>query len=125
MSVWRRKAIECLPKIQKELEQPDANIYTVFMELLPATIEAHRAGDSESLKKYYGFAEWCFEQKEKDLWNAAGVSFYEHLGDQDETLIAMPKWVKKEIYRDIRGLLELMVSDDKMKKLDNNYNSVS
>ena len=60
----------------------------------------------EKLKKFYDFAEWCFRQKEKELWNAAGVAFYEHLGDYDETFLAMPNWVKRDIYDDIRGLLD-------------------
>ena len=35
MSVWRRKAIQCAPELKKEFEQPDLNLYTVFIELLP------------------------------------------------------------------------------------------
>ncbi len=65
MSVWRRKAIECLPECKREFELPDANIYTVFFELLPATHKAHKEKDVERLKKYYDFAEWCFRQKKK------------------------------------------------------------
>lgn len=59
--------------------------------------------------------------KSKDLWNAAGVSFYEHLGDYSETLKEMKRWVKPEIYADIRGLLELRLNEKDMKDLDNAY----
>ncbi len=121
MSVWRRKAIACLPDFIKEFEKPDANIYSVFFELLPATRDAHCKNDREKLKKFYDFAEWCFRQKEKELWNAAGVAFYEHLGDYDETFLAMPNWVKRDIYDDIRGLLDARLDDEKMKKLDDIY----
>ena len=72
MSVWRRKAIECLPECKKEFEQSDANIYSVFFELLPATHEAHKNKETEKLKKYYAFAEWCFLQKEKADNQACG-----------------------------------------------------
>jgi hypothetical protein len=105
MSVWRRKAMECLPACKQEFEAKDCTIYTVFRELLAATVEAHKAGDRERLKQYYEFAAWCMERKEKDLWNAAGVSFYEHLGDQEETLAEMPKWVRRSIYEQVRELL--------------------
>lgn len=125
MSVWRQKAIECLPELKKELERPDTTIYSVFSELLLATREAHIKNDIDKLNKFYGFAEWCFSQKNAhDLWNAAGVSFYEHLGDYEETFTSMPKWVKREIYDEIRGLLEYMIEDEKMKKLDNIYSRV-
>ena len=80
MSTWRQKAIDCLPELRKEFEKPETSIYDVFFEILPATIEAHKNKDISRLKKYYAFAEWCFRQKEKDLWNSAGVAFYEHLG---------------------------------------------
>ena len=53
------------------------------------------------------------------LWNAAGVSFYEHLGDDDIVFLQFTKWIKRNIYMDIRDLLYLRLDDDKMKHLDN------
>jgi len=122
MSVWRRKAIECLPGMKKEFERKSLSIYEVFSEVLAETIKAHKENDKMRLKKYYDFAEWCFQQKEKDLWNAASVSFYEHLGDQTETLLAMPLWVKKHIYSQIRELLKLRLPEEELKKFDKLYN---
>ena len=121
MSTWRQKALNCLPELKKEIENPDTSIYDVFMELLSATIEAHRNNNNDRLKSFYEFAEWCFRQKEKDLWNSAGVSFYEHLGDAEETLRAIPHWVKTDIYNDIRGLLELRINKTELEKLDKSY----
>jgi hypothetical protein len=60
MSAWRKKAIECLPSLQKEFEQPDTSIYTVFFEMLPAAVEAHKQNNTEQLQKIYDYAEWCF-----------------------------------------------------------------
>ena len=121
MSTWRQKAIECAPELKKEFEQPDLNLYTVFMELLPLLRQAHNDKDYERLKKIYDFAEWCFKQKDEKLWNPAGVSFYEHLADTDETYLQFTNWIKKEIYFDIRDLLNQRVDDDKMKRLDDYY----
>lgn len=121
MSAWRRRAIECLPDFKKEFEDPETSIYSVFMHLLPATVVAHQTNDILQLKHVYYFAEWCFNQKSKDLWNAAGVSFYEHLGDRMETLQAMHTWVKRDIYLEIRGLLEQRLDDVTMKELDGRY----
>ena len=121
MSTWRQKAIECAPELKKEFEQPDLNLYTVFMELLPLLRQAHNDKDYERLKRIYDFAEWCFKQKDEKLWNPAGVSFYEHLADTDETYLQFTNWIKKEIYFDIRDLLNQRVDDDKMKRLDDYY----
>jgi hypothetical protein len=121
MSVWRRKVIECFPELKKEFEQPDISIYTVFSELLSSVIEAHKKNDIIMLQKIYDFAEWCFRQSEKELWNAAGVCFYEHLGDNQQTLKAMPNWINKNLYTNIRGLLELRLSDKDLMNLDKNY----
>jgi hypothetical protein len=121
MSAWRKRAIECLPDLKKEFEEPETSIYGVFMALLPATITAHRNNDVTQLKKNYDFAEWCFNQKSTELWNAAGVSFYEHLGDKPETLQAIDRWVKKEVYIEIRSLLKERLEDVTLKAIDDKY----
>lgn len=121
MSTWRKKAIECLPEDKKDLESPDTNIYTTFGYMLDALRTAHLNNDHEKLKKIYAFAAWCLKQKEKDLWNAAGVAFYEHLGDHEVTLHQIHNWVSKEIYGEIRELLKLRASDGSLKELDRKY----
>ena len=121
MSTWRRKAIECLPELRKEFEQTETSIYVVFSEMLTALVDAHKQTNIARLKQIYDFAEWCLSQKEKDLWNAAGVAFYEHLGDYEETMKEFPKWIKSEIYSQIRGLLELRIQESELKKLDKLY----
>lgn len=121
MSVWRRKAIECLPEQRVFFEQPDTTIYQVFFEFLPATLEAHKQNNTEQLEKCYEVAEWCFRQKQRDLWNAAGVAFYEHFANYDITLQAVPYWIAPDIYQEIRDLLELQLDDKKIEFLDKNY----
>ncbi|WP_426586317.1 DUF7674 family protein [Mucilaginibacter sp. R-33] len=121
MSAWRKRAIECLPALKREFEDPETSIYGVFMELLHATVAAHRDNDTMQLKKNYDFAEWCFRQKSEDLWNAACVSFYEHLGDKAETLQAIHLWVKQDIYIEIRSLLKQGVGEATLKIIDGLY----
>lgn len=121
MSTWRQKAIDCAPELKKEFEHPDLNLYAVFMELLPIVRQAHKENNHDRLKKIYDFAEWCFKQKDENLWNPVGVSFYEHLGDTQETFSAFTNWIKKDIYLDIRELLYQRLEDEKMKKLDDFY----
>lgn len=121
MSTWRKKAIECAPELKKEFNAADLTVYTVFMELLPITVQAHIDRDPGRLKKIYNYAAWCFSQKDKDLWNAAGVCFYEHLGDHEASFSAFTSWISKETYDKIRGLLNLRLTEDKMKQLDRYY----
>lgn len=121
MSTWRQKAIECAPELRPEFEATDLTPYTVFMELLPVTKQAHINNDHEKLAKIYAFAEWCHKQKDENLWNAVGVCFYEHLVDTDETFLAFTNWIKKEIYVEIRDLLLHRASDEQIKKFDSYY----
>ena len=125
MSVWRRKAIECMPDHRQEFEKKDTSIYEVFFTLLDETVRAHRSNDITKLRDYYAFAEWCLDQRATDLWNAAGVAFYEHLADQEETLQAMPAWVKKSIYMRIRDLLVWRIGEDRVRHVDTLYQARS
>lgn len=121
MSVWRRKAIACMPNHRQEFEKKDTSIYEVFFTLLGETVHAHRNNDIAKLKEYYAFAEWCLNQRAKDLWNAAGVAFYEHLADKEETSQAMPIWVKRSIYMRIKELLVFQIGEDRVRQLDALY----
>src|ERR1700737_324860 len=121
MSAWRKKAIECLPELRKDFEDPEESIYLVLSAMLSAAIDFHMENNIDRLQKFYDFAEWCFRQKSKDLWNAAGVAFYEHLGDHIETRQDIRRWVKPDIYAEIRGLLELRLTDKELQQIDSNY----
>ena len=122
MSTWRRKAIEILPEEKIEFEDPRNSVYTVFAYLLSALNTAQEQKNTERIKKIFAFAEWCFRQKQKDLWNAAGVSFYEHL-DTEEALKTMSQYVKPDIYKEIRPLLEVRITPEQLKRLDESFAS--
>ena len=121
MSVWRQKALEIAPELKTEFQDPDLSLYLVFGDFLSLLKQAHADNNINRIQQIYDFAEWCFRQKDKKLWNAAGVSFYEHLGDHEILFSEFPKWVKKSIYLDIRHLLCLSVDDKKMQQLDKHY----
>ena len=121
MSAWRKKAIECLPESKKDFEDPETSIYLVFSYLVTAAVEFHKTNNIDRLQNIYDFAEWCFRQKSKDLWNAAGVSFYEHLGDHPEIRQAIHRWVKPDIYAEIRGLLKWRLGDKEVQQIDKSY----
>lgn len=121
METWRKKAHECLPEYKDSLGKQETTIYFVFFEMLPLTIEAHKKRDTKKLKQYYAFAEWCFRQDEKELWNAAGVAFYEHLGNYPETRKGMHRFISRELYKDIRGLIAQNLDKGQLKEFDLYY----
>lgn len=121
MSAWRRKALELFPDLRAEIQAPELSIYQLFFELLPRCRDAHDRDDVAELERIYGFAEWCSKQKSKDLWNAAGVAFYEHLADSNRTLRAIPQWVSKAVFEDIAVLLEARVGTERVAELRKHY----
>ncbi|ULL16521.1 hypothetical protein DVH26_19995 [Paenibacillus sp. H1-7] len=110
MSVWRRKATE-LFNIRFGPTQHET-IYDVFRTLLGLVKEAHNRGDEDQLKKIYEYAEWCSTQRADDLRNAAGVSFYEHLVDDEVTYQAILRWIKPTIFSIIKDLLKWRIKDE-------------
>ncbi|MEK3910239.1 hypothetical protein [Paenibacillus sp. FSL H7-0331] len=124
MSTWRRKAIENF-SIKFGPMHHDS-IYEVFRTLLEMVVEAHKNKDENLLKDIYDYAEWCSDQKAHDLWNAAGVSFYEHLIDSEITLKSIPYWIKPEIFMNIKGLLQWRLkSEEDFRRLVDCYNKVN
>lgn len=121
MSTWRKKAIACLPELRQEFERSDLSPDDVFMAMLPALKRAHIDNYQERLKSIYQYAQWCLIQRDKRLWNAAAVAFYEHLADSDETFLHFTTWIPRNIYLEIRDLLFWRVGDDKVLVLDRYY----
>ena len=105
MASWRRKALALFPDLKFEVQRPDFSVYQIFFRILPMSRDAHKAGDVDTLRKIYGFAEWCFEQRAKEMWNAAGVAFYEHLFDDHPSLRAeVVQWLPPRVIVGCMGL---------------------
>ena len=115
MASWRRKVLALFPDLRVDVQRPDFSIYMVFFDLLPRVRDAHQDGDTETLRRIYGFAEWCFEQKAKDLWNAAGVAFYEHLFDSHRSLWPeFIRWLSPRVVEGCWGLWEWRLSEEEL-----------
>ena len=121
MSTWRRKAIELFPDLRDAFQAADTTIYDVFLDLLPRCREAHENEDNEELQKIYGYVAWCAHQNNKDLWNAAGVGFYEHIIDCRQAVDQFHRWVEPDIFEDISELLEWAMGQTRFQKLKDGY----
>jgi hypothetical protein len=71
----------------------------LYFDLLPMVREAHERDDIETLRRIYGFAEWCSSQSAQDIWNSAAVAFYEHLFDEKRYWTKVVPWLSPEIIR--------------------------
>lgn len=104
MAFWRRKALAIFPELATELNEPKYAIYQLFFDLTPMAEQGHRNRDTDLLGKIYGFAEWCLNQSDKDLWNSAGAAFYEHLFDERSMWDQLVPWLSPEVISQVQGL---------------------
>lgn len=89
-----------------------------FGELWHLALEAHRAGDEETLRRVYGFASWCFQQPEQFLSNAIVVSFYEHVFDDWKLRDDVAHRLTPEIVAKVRPLWEWRWSTERLAEVD-------
>jgi hypothetical protein len=107
VAAWRRKALELFPFLREAVQRPRSTVYEVFF-LLPHVGAVMASGDTDLLRRIFAFAEWCAGQSAKDLWNAAGVGFYEHLFDGDNWphRREVVRWLSPRVVVDCMGLWE-------------------
>jgi hypothetical protein len=128
MSTWRRLALELFPEMRRLWQDPETSYYWIFFDLLPLTVAAHEAGNTEELERIYRFGEWCFKQRRRapDVWNAAYTAFYEHLVDKDVTLEGIPFWVPPDIFEEMKFEFEKRLNrrgEGKFEELVRKYSS--
>jgi hypothetical protein len=112
MAAWRRRALELFPRFRRELNNAEYTMSSLFGDLKPLLRDAHRAGDTEVLRRIYAFAEWCSQQTAKSLWNAAGVTFYEHLFDYPEFSERVVSWLSPRVVYTHWQLWEAKLAQD-------------
>ncbi len=106
MSTWRRNALQLFPDLRPSLESADITVMQFFFELSGEARRAHRAGDDARLHAIYSFAEWCAREPAKELWNAAGVGFYEHVFDEPNIRERVAPWLPDDVRANHGGLWE-------------------
>ena len=82
MAAWRRRALELFSELKNDLFSCKYSTYQLFVALRHMVWRVHDAGDETTLRAIYGFPAWCRSHRSGEAWNAAGVSFYEHLFDE-------------------------------------------
>ena len=93
MAAWRRRALELFPQLRQELTGRDYSVYLLFFELKPMLTGAFDVDDEILVRRIFNFAEWCSRQTAWELWNAAGVAFYEHVFDEPQYSDRVIPWL--------------------------------
>lgn len=119
MAAWRKRLIELFPHKAADWSS-ETSVYLALGTLLhEVVLPAHKENDEDALRKAYGFAAWCFAQPA--LVNAAGVSFYEHLPDDPDTLEQMPRWVSPAIFSNVQELIRGRITESQWSALLESY----
>ena len=124
MASWRRKVLALFPDLRIEAQRPSYNPYSAFFDLLPRVRKAHLADDHDMLCRIYGFAQWCFDQPNPELWNPAGVCFYEHLFDSHPKLWPeIVRWLSPKVFRGCWSLWEFQLSAQNLAEVKRVYSA--
>lgn len=119
MSAWRRKLIETFPESTKYWEEWCDSIYGTFGTLTQLAVKALGEGDEDTVERVFAFAYWCYDQK--PLNNAVCVGFYENLPRQEKLASVLPRFLRDQIYQDVRPLMESMCGKEAVAGVDMAY----
>jgi hypothetical protein len=139
---WLVHALDTIPELLEQLADDCADAdgiyasvveavespFEVWFELLPMTRDSHRREAAPSsaseqavahalLGRIYGYAAWSFARPEKELWNAVGVGFYEHLFDEVWMRPLVVPWLSRQVVADVYSLWEYRLDRDAMKEV--------
>ncbi len=117
MTGWRAKAAELLPELSAALHE-GWSVHLFLWELQDLLREAHRAKNLGVLRRGYCFADWCLNQPERFLANAAAVSFYEHIFDDWEMRHEVLPWLPAQAIEQVRALWEWRLPADRLLEVD-------
>lgn len=114
MAAWRRRALAVFPELHGDLLAPGATLITFGWRLVELARRGHAEGDAATLRRVYGFALWCYQQRAPALWNSIGVAFYEHLLDRRADRRAVLAWLAPELIEQIWPLWEWRLGTNEM-----------
>ncbi|MEQ1932077.1 MAG: hypothetical protein ABL957_16310 [Parvularculaceae bacterium] len=103
---WRSLAKALLPSVLESFDRSDPNggPMRFFFEVLPEFQSALQSNDEPRLVAALEFARWSLAQPEKELWNAAGVAFWELLFDDWKQSARVAAWIPPDVICLVDGL---------------------
>ena len=122
MELWREKAAELFPELEKEVGEAE-NPYLLWFELRAIFEYAYGPPWNESLiKRVYEYAYWCESQPrgqtaEDDLLTVVAVCFYEHLPEHPAARADMPRWFTRDEIMAMKSLFCYRISESDFAEL--------
>jgi hypothetical protein len=113
--------LELFPDLREEISEPDSSVYELFSMLLPRCRSAYDKGNSAELARIFAYASWCSSQRADELWNAAGVAFFEHLPEIPDLVGDLPKWIPQSVFEDVAPLLQDRLSARELTAIRRGY----
>jgi len=114
---WRQLAKSLVPDVYEDTFEKKPSTYAFFRYLRDACREAHEADDSQRLCKIYAFAYWAFDHPSKNLWNPAGVTFFEDLFSDCKSadeVNSIAVWLRKDILEATITLMKFVGYSEKL-----------
>ena len=117
MSVWRKIAIEKLPK-QKSLIEKSESVGMLWQDLWLVFVDAHvEPADEETICGVYEFAKWTLKESHNaDMATSTCCHFYEHLPLEPAVLKKMPKYLSRQEVLELSEIFKYHLSADERKK---------
>ena len=69
------------------------------------------------LKRFWGYAKWCMEQKNQDVLTAAALAFGEHLLGSKASIRVLPHIMSRQDYEGLKSLLLYHNSEEQYERV--------
>jgi hypothetical protein len=118
MEEWYKKAIEAFPDLIDHFAMDGDTTYGVFSALC-YTMENDwlPSNNRQEIQKAFDYAHWAADQEEDDLWNAAGVGFFEHVFEKMDYFGIVVSYLTKDDVRAYMDLWEMFCEKGRFEEL--------
>lgn len=124
MSLWRRKAIEALPELAREIGDA-ATPMSAWIEIEIAFMSGYASEpiNEDLIRRVYAYAYWCLDHgsratnAEYDLPTCVAVCFLETLPSRPEIRKDMQRWFTLEEVRGMKDIFTYNATDEEYAEL--------
>jgi hypothetical protein len=120
MSAWRRKALELLPEHRVIIEAAD-NPMALWIELLWPCENAHHEQNEEAIRRFYQFAQLCWQSPDADVRTAVACAFYEHLPTRSVMRRDMPWLFSQSAFTELREVFRYHLSPEEAVEFEKEF----
>ena len=125
MEIWRDLALRQMPSLKPILLKAE-NPMSLWIELEFCLDDAYEEQNRLLIQQIYNYAHWSyFEAQDKELVQAVGCAFYEHLPLNPIVKEDLPSWLTREEFETLASVLHYHQSDEEFEELRDHFNRLS